>query len=402
MSATTAPRSAPLDTPHHAPATAFNILIAISVAHFMNDLMQALMPAIYPVLKANYHLSFLQIGLLTLSWYATASVLQPVVGVITDKKPLPFLLVLGMGLSLLGLLAIAHASLFSLLLAGNMLIGVGSSIFHPESSRIARIASGGRHGLAQSVFQLGGNFGTSIGPLLAAFVVVPEGQHAVAWFALVALAGMAVQYRVGRWYKAHLRKPRPPRRAETKQRLSPAQVRGAIGVLLVLIFSKFFYLVSLSNYYTFYLMHHFGVTMRDADLHLFLFMGAVAAGTIMGGPVGDRIGRKPVIWVSILGLLPFTLILPHVNLLWTSILTVPIGLLIASAFPAILVYAQELMPGKTGTVAGLFFGLGFGMAGVAAASLGYIADHSSIEKLYQLCAYLPAIGIFTALLPSTR
>ena len=384
------------------PSTAFGILASISLAHFMNDMMQALLPAIYPLLALNYHLNFLQIGMLTFSWYATASVLQPVVGVITDKRPLPFLLVVGMALSLLGLLTVSRAGIFPGLLLGNMLIGVGSSIFHPESSRIARMASGGQHGLAQSLFQVGGNFGSSLGPLLAAFVVVPHGQHALAWFCLVAIAGMGLQHQVGQWYRAHLNRPRTAKRTPIASSLSPRQVRNAVIVLLVLIFSKYFYLASLTNYYTFYLIHHFGVSVRDADLHLFLFMGSVAAGTVLGGPIGDRIGRKPVIWGSILGLLPFTLILPHVGLVWTSILTVPIGFMIASAFPAIVVYAQELMPGKTGTVSGLFFGFAFGMAGVGAASLGFVADHSSIETVYRLCAWLPAIGIFAALLPRTE
>ncbi len=395
MSATTA-TSAPV-----APAE-FRVLGAVSLAHFMNDMMQSLMPAIYPILKASYHLSFLQIGILTLSWYATASVLQPLVGVATDKKPLPFLLVAGMGLTLLGLLAVSQATIFPLLLVANMLIGMGSSIFHPESSRIARLASGGRHGMAQSFFQVGGNFGTSMGPLLAAYVVVPNGQHAVAWFALVALGGMALQYRIGTWYRAHLAKPPARRRAMPMVNLTPTQVRMGIGVLLVLIFSKFFYLASLTNYYTFYLIRHFGLSVRDADLHLFIFMGAVAVGTIAGGPIGDRIGRKPVIWVSILGVLPFTLILPHVDLLWTTLLTVPIGLLIASAFPAIVVFAQDLVPGKPGTVAGLFFGFAFGIAGIGAAVLGFVADRTSIETVYAICAFLPAIGVLAALLPKPR
>ena len=406
MSATTAPAQIkPQVEPQveqTAPAAAFHILAAISLAHFLNDLMQSLMPAIYPVLKANYHLSFLQIGILTFSWYAAASVLQPIVGLITDKRPLPFLLVVGMGLSLLGLLAVSRANLYWLLLVANLLIGVGSSIFHPESSRIARLASGGRHGMAQSLFQVGGNVGTSMGPLLAAYIVVPNGQHSLGWFTGIAVAGMVLQYQVGKWYRAHLAKPRPPRRAAHAALLSPTQVQIAIAVLLLLIFSKFFYLASLTSYYTFYLIRHFGLGVRSADLHLFIFMAAVAIGTILGGPIGDRIGRKPVIWVSILGVLPFTLALPHANLLWTTLLTIPIGLLIASAFPAIVVYAQELLPGKTGTVAGLFFGFAFGIAGIGAAVLGWVADLTSIETVYRLCALLPVIGVLAALLPKTR
>ncbi len=400
MPATTA--STPATGPIAAPTAAFHMLAAISLSHTLNDTMQAVMPAIYPMLKLNYHLSFLQIGLLACSWYAMASLLQPFVGVFTDKRPLPFLAVAGMGASLLGMLTVSRASLFPLLLLGSMLIGLGSSIFHPEASRIARLASGGRHGMAQSLFQVGGNFGSSLGPLLAAFVVVPQGQHSLAWFCLIAAAGMVVQYRVGLWYRARLNRPRPPKPAAVVQKLSPVQVRNAVIVLLTLIFSKYFYLASLTNYYTFYLIRRFGLGIRQADLHLFLFMGSVALGTIMGGPIGDRIGRKPVIWGSILGALPFTLILPHANLLWTTILSMPIGFMIASAFPAIVVYAQELMPGKTGAVSGLFFGFAFGMAGIGAASLGLIADHSSIETVYQICAYLPAIGMFAALLPNTR
>ncbi len=380
------------------PNTAFVILGAISLAHMLNDLMQALMPAIYPVLKESYHLSFLEIGALTFSWYAAASVLQPLVGMWSDKKPMPFLLVIGMGITLIGLFGFSRANMFSLLLASNLLIGVGSSIFHPESSRIARLASGGKHGLAQSVFQVGGNFGTALGPLLAATVIVPGGQHALGWFCLLAVAGMGLQGFVGNWYREHLARPKQARKAAVSV-YSPAQVKIGITILLTLIFSKFFYLASLTSYYTFYLIHHFGLSVRQADFRLFIFMASVAAGTIAGGPLGDKFGRKPVIWISILGVLPFTLILPHVGLLATTLLTIPIGLMIASAFPAIVVFAQELMPAKTGTVAGLFFGFGFGMAGIAAAALGWLADATSIETVYAISAFFPAIGILSALLP---
>ena len=386
-----------------AAGTAFGVIAAISFSHLLNDLMQALLPAMYPMLKDSYALSFGQIGLLTFTYQCTASLLQPLVGAYTDRQPRPYSLVAGMAFTLGGLVLLAQASAFGLLLLAAALIGTGSSVFHPESSRVARMASGGRHGLAQSLFQVGGNAGSAIGPLLAALIILPRGQGSAAWFCLAALLGMVLTGLVGRWYRAHglLRlKPRPD--AAAAAALPPTQVRKAIYVLLALIFSKFFYLASLTSYYTFYLIEHFKVSVQGAQLYLFVFTGAVAVGTIAGGPLGDRFGRKRIIWASILGVLPFSLALPHATLLWTAVLTVPIGMILASAFPAIVVYAQELMPGKTGTVAGLFFGFAFGMGGVGAAALGWLADRSSIAFVYQVCAFLPAIGLLAALLPDVE
>jgi MFS transporter, FSR family, fosmidomycin resistance protein len=381
--------------------TTFRILAAISICHLLNDMLQSVIPAVYPLLKASYHLDFGQIGLITLTMQLTASLLQPVVGIYTDRRPTPYSLAVGMGFTLTGLVLLSSAPTFSAVLLAVALIGMGSSVFHPESSRVARMASGGQHGLAQSLFQVGGNAGTSIGPLLAAFIVLPAGQRSIAWFSLAALAAITILTRVGAWYKAHLPATRKSRaRAAVASTLSSRRIALAIAVLLALIFSKFFYLASLSSYYTFYLISKFHVSVRDAQLHLFLFLGAVAAGTIIGGPVGDRIGRKYVIWCSILGVLPFTLLLPHANLFWTGVLTVIIGIILASAFSAILVYAQELVPGKIGTISGLFFGLAFGMGGLGAALLGRLADATSITFVYQVCAYLPALGLLTAFLPN--
>jgi MFS transporter, FSR family, fosmidomycin resistance protein len=379
--------------------TALTVLFAVSFCHFLNDLIQSLLPAIYPLLKTQYALDFGQIGLLTFTFQVTASLLQPVVGAYTDRHPLPYSLPIGMSFTLCGLLLLALASNFSLLLLAAALVGTGSSVFHPESSRIARLASGGRHGFAQSVFQVGGNAGSAAGPLLAAFIVLPFGQRSIAWFSLVALLGIVLLTRVGGWYGRHVR-ARTHAPAPQVHALSPQRVWLAVAVLLALIFSKYFYLASLGSYYTFYLIDHFGVSVQSAQLHLFLFLGAVALGTLVGGPVGDRVGRKYVIWVSILGVLPFTLALPHANLFWTSVLSVVIGLILSSAFSAILVYAQELLPGKVGMIAGLFFGFAFGMGGVAAALLGQLADATSIEFVYKVCAYLPAIGLLTVLLPN--
>ena len=362
-------------------------------------MMQALLPALYPMLKTGFGLDFGQIGLITLTFQITASLLQPAIGFYTDHRPQPFSLVAGMGFTLLGLLLLSAAHSYHGLLGSAALIGLGSAVFHPESSRVARMASGGRHGLAQSVFQVGGNTGSAIGPLVAAFVVLPRGQSSVAWFGAAALLAMALLWKVGSWYRAHYRRQSAVVPAPARSPLPPARVRGALAVLIVLIFSKYIYLASLSSYYTFYLIHRFGVSVQSAQLHLFLFLGAVAAGTIIGGPVGDRFGRKYVIWGSILGVLPFTLALPHANLFWTGVLTVLIGIILASAFSAILVYAQELLPGRVGLISGLFFGFAFGIAGIGAAVLGRLADATSIEFVYRLCAYLPALGLLTALLP---
>ncbi|SNB70482.1 MFS transporter, FSR family, fosmidomycin resistance protein [Arboricoccus pini] len=393
---------------HAAPASsrpegaAMGILLSISFCHLLNDLMQSLLPAIYPMLAATYALDFGQVGLITMVFQITASLLQPFVGIVTDKRAMPFSLAFGMGLTLLGLLMLSLAGSFALLLVAAALVGMGSSVFHPESSRVARMASGGKHGLAQSVFQVGGNAGTALGPLLAAFVVLRNGQGSIAWFSFVALLGMSVLTWVGLWYRRQQARRPVSRTKPATLDMPRRQVTGAIIVLLLLIFSKYFYLASLTSYFTFYLIDQFALSVRDAQLHLFIFLGAVAAGTIAGGPIGDRIGRKPVIWVSILGILPFTLLLPHVNLFWTTVLTLPIGFLLASAFPAIIVYAQDLLPGKVGTVAGLFFGFAFGMGGLGAAVLGQLADLTSIRTVYQICAFLPLIGLLAAFLPSTR
>lgn len=392
---------------------AFGILATISFCHFLNDTVQSLLPAIYPLLKSSLNLDFGQIGLIALTVQVTASILQPLVGFYTDRRPKPYSLAFGMGITLLGLLLLAHASTFGLVLVAAGLVGMGSSIFHPESSRVARMASGGQHGLAQSVFQVGGNAGSSLGPLLAAFFVMPRGQSSIAWFSLVALLGIIVLVRVGAWAKRaianrRMRAIRPgaaPVRAahafhdEAGPDLPRSKINRSLAILVALIFSKYFYLASLISYYIFYLISKFHVSVENAQVHLFVFLGAVAAGTVIGGPIGDRIGRKYVIWVSILGVLPFTLLLPHANLFWTGVLSVVIGVILASAFSAILVYAQELVPGKVGTISGLFFGLAFGLGGLGAALLGKLADLTSIYFVYHLCAYLPAIGILTAFLP---
>ncbi|MDI3441676.1 MFS transporter [Erwinia sp. V90_4] len=381
--------------------TAFGILGAISVAHLLNDMIQSLILAIYPLLQSDFSLSFVQIGMITLTYQVTASLLQPLIGYYTDKHPQPWSLPIGMGFTLSGLVLLAMANNFPMVLVAAALVGTGSSVFHPESSRVARMASGGRHGLAQSLFQVGGNLGSSLGPLLAALIIAPYGRGNVAWFSLAALLAIVVLLQIGRWYQTQHRASK----SHAQSAISPLprrQVALAISILLVLIFSKYFYLTSLSSYYTFYLMHKFGLTVQSAQLHLFAFLFAVAAGTVIGGPIGDRIGRKRVIWVSILGVAPFTLLLPHANLWWTGALSVVIGFILASAFSAILVYAQELMPGRIGMVSGLFFGFAFGMGGLGAAILGLVADHSSIDVVYQICAYLPLLGILTAFLPDNR
>jgi FSR family fosmidomycin resistance protein-like MFS transporter len=382
--------------------TAFVVLLALSVSHLLNDTLQSLIAAVYPILKESYSLSFTQIGLITLAFQCTASLLQPLVGLYTDRRPLPFSLVIGMGVTLVGLVLLSVADNFMAILISASLVGVGSAIFHPEASRMARLASGGRHGFAQSLFQVGGNGGSAIGPLLAAFVVVPWGQPSLAWFSIAAVAAMIILFQVGRWYRAHLNEWVTKKATNTPSPVSPRQAAFAIGILLCLIFSKYFYLVSLTSYYTLYLIETFGVSVQDSQLRLFVFLGAVAVGTFIGGPIGDRIGFKAVIWGSILGVLPFTLVLPYSNLLWTTILTIPIGLILASAFSAIMVYAQELLPSRVGMVAGLFFGFAFGMGGVGAAVLGWLADQTSIGFVYKICSFLPLIGLLTALLPNLK
>lgn len=382
--------------------TVVAILLAISFSHLLNDMMQSLIFALYPMLKASYHLSFTQIGLITLTYQITASLLQPVVGMYTDRKPKPYSLAMGMGCTLSGLLLLAFAGSMPMLLVASAMVGMGSSVFHPEASRVARMASGGRHGLAQSVFQVGGNFGSSLGPLLAAGIILPRGQGSVAWFSLAALLAIIVLMRVGAWYKhqqaRNVKKPRVLG-AINIQALSSRRVAGSLLILAILIFSKYFYLASLTSYYTFYLISKFHLSVQAAQMHLFVFLFAVAAGTIIGGPVGDKIGRKLVIWVSILGVAPFTLMLPYANLFWTEVLSVVIGLVLASAFSAILIYAQELVPGKVGMISGVFFGFAFGMGGLGAAALGGLADRTSIFYVYQVCSFLPLIGMLTCLLP---
>ena len=383
------------------PQAAFAVLGAISFCHLLNDMMQALLPAMYPMLKTGFGLDFGQIGLLTFTFQLTASLLQPVIGAYTDRRPKPFSLMTGMGFTLFGLLLLSVARSYHALLLSAGLVGLGSAVFHPEASRVARMVSGGQHGLAQSLFQVGGNTGSAIGPLVAAFLVLPRGQASVAWFSVAALLAILVLWKVGRWYQRQgaVTGARGADATRLGPAVEPRKVRLALAVLIVLIFSKYFYLASITSYFTFYLIHRFGVSVQSAQLLLFVFLGAVAAGTIIGGPIGDRFGRKYVIWGSILGVLPFTLALPYVNLFWTGILIVPIGVILASAFSAILVYAQELLPGKIGMISGLFFGLAFGIAGIGAAVLGRLADATSIEHVYHLCSYLPALGLLTALLP---
>jgi FSR family fosmidomycin resistance protein-like MFS transporter len=394
------PAPTPATTPGLGSPT-YPIIAAISFAHLLNDMMQSLLIAIYPLLKQGLTLSFGQIGLITLAYQLTASLLQPLIGVYTDRRPQPYSLACGMACTLLGLLLLARAASFPAVLLAAVAIGMGSSIFHPESSRVARMAAGRQRGLAQSLFQVGGNLGSAIGPLLAALLIVPYGQGSVAWFALAALLGLTVLLRVGRWYGAHAA-AHAARREVSGHGLSRGRVALSLLILGVLVFSKYFYMTSLSSYYTFYLIDKFQLPVQTAQLYLFAFLFAVAAGTILGGPIGDRIGRKRVIWASILGVAPFTLLLPHVDLFWTGVLSVIIGLILASAFSAILVYAQELVPHKVGTISGLFFGFAFGMGGIGAAVLGHLADATSIEYVYQLCAYLPLLGLLTAWLPNTR
>ena len=381
--------------------TAFGVLFAISLCHLLNDLQQSLIPAIYPLLKQNFHLNYAQVGLITLTFQMTASLLQPVVGAYTDRKPQPFSLAIGMTATLIGLLWLATAPSYAAVLASAAMVGLGSSVFHPESSRLARVASGGRHGLAQSLFQVGGNAGTAAGPLLAAYIVVPHGQKSLAWFALAALLAITILTRLGFWYRSQQRRGATARHGSDLA-LPARQVTAAILILLALILSKYLYLVSMSTYFTFYLIEKFHVPVRDAQLHLFFFLGAVAAGTIIGGPIGDRYGRKYVIWGSILGVLPFTLALPYADLMWTGILSVIIGLVLASAFSAIIVYAQELVPGRVGLISGMFFGFAFGVAGLGAAALGVLADWKGIGTVYHLCSFLPLFGLLAGFLPSMQ
>jgi FSR family fosmidomycin resistance protein-like MFS transporter len=384
--------------------TTFTILISLSLCHFLNDMNQSLVPAIYPILKESYRLDFGQIGLITLAFQLTASLLQPVVGMVTDKRPTPFSLPVAMGCSLLGLLLLSVANSYHLILIAAAMVGLGSSVFHPESSRVARMASGGRYGFAQSLFQLGGSSGSATGPLLAAFIVVPRGQGSIAWFSAAALLAIVLLTNVSAWYSRHpAMVARRGRRAPAMIAVSPlprAKVIGAMAVILILLFSKNVYTSSLSSYYTFYLIEKFHLSVQSAQYMLFGFLGAVAAGTFAGGPIGDRFGRKPVIWFSILGAFPFALMLPYADLMWTGILSVAIGMILASAFSAIIVYAQELLPGRIGLVAGMMFGFSFGLGGLGAAALGRIADVTGIETVYRVCSFLPLIGLLTALLPN--
>jgi MFS transporter, FSR family, fosmidomycin resistance protein len=387
--------------PSSADPTAMNVLLALSISHLLNDIIQAVVPSVYPLLKTSFDLSFTQIGLITLVYQGTASILQPLVGSYTDRRPLPYSLVVGMGLTLAGLTLLALAWSYPVILVSAVLIGTGSAIFHPEASRLARLASGGKHGLAQSLFQVGGNLGTSLGPLLAALIVMPRGQIHILWFGVLAAVALVLLARLSAWYRRHLTRP-PQVGAVAPARLSRAQLGRAMAVLVALLFSKYIYLVTFTNYYTFYLIDRFGLSVAGSQIYLFLFLFAVAAGTIIGGPVGDRVGRKRVIWASILGVAPFALLIPHVGLALTAGLTVIIGVILASAFSAMLVYAQELVPGKVGLIAGLFFGLAFGIAGIGSALLGMLADQTGIQQVFALVSFLPLIGLLAGLLPEVE
>lgn len=389
--------------------TAFAILSLLAVSHMFNDMLQSIISAVYPLLKDSLLLNFTQIGLITLVFQMSSSLFQPVVGFITDKKPQPYSLPIGMTFTMIGILSLSLAGSFTQVLIAVFLTGLGSSVFHPEASRLAYMASGGKHGLAQSLFQVGGNFGSSVGPLLALWIITPYGQRNIGWLSLIALVSIGIMLVISKWYKANLYrlKPVPKKEKGTQVKENPygyssGKIAFAISILLLLIFSKYVYMASLSSYYMFYLIDKFDVSVHDAQLYLFAFLFAVAAGTIAGGPIGDRIGRKYVIWASILGTAPFALIMPHVGLVWTCILSIFIGLILSSAFSAILVYAQELVPGKVGLIGGLFFGLAFGIAGIASAILGKIADNTSIQHVYDICSYLPLIGLVAAFLPNTK
>jgi FSR family fosmidomycin resistance protein-like MFS transporter len=393
-----------VSNPALAQKTVYSILFSIAFAHLLNDLMQSVIPSSYPILKENFNLNFTQIGLITFVYQLTASLLQPFIGFYTDKKPKPYSLVIGMLFTISGLTLLSFATHFWMILAAVSLVGVGSSIFHPEASRVAFLGSGGKRGLAQSIFQLGGNTGSAIGPLLVAVIVAPYGQFYIIWFVIAGCLGIWVLAKIAVWYQNHL-SVRASKKIVTEEEfvpLSKRKIKISIGILLLLIFSKFFYMTSMSSYFTFYLMYKFGLSIQDSQFHLFLFLSSVAAGTLIGGPLGDRFGRKYIIWISILGAAPFTLLLPYADLFWTGILSVIIGVVIASAFSAILVFAQELMPGKVGMISGLFFGFAFGMGGLGSAFLGYLADQTSIEYVYQISSYLPLIGVFTYFLPNIK
>lgn len=383
--------------------TVYSILFSISFAHLLNDLLQAVIPAAYPILKDSYNLSFTQIGFITFSYQMAASLLQPFVGFYTDRKPKPFSMIVGMLFTLSGIIMLSYASSFPVILAAVILVGVGSSIFHPEASRVSYLASGGKRGLAQSIFQIGGNTGTALGPLLIAWIVVPHGQRYIIWFTIFTVLALFVLSHIGRWYQTHLNLTAKKKMViENLPNLSQRRIVISVIILLVLIFSKYFYVASISSYFTFYLIDKFGLTVQDAQFHLFLFLLSVAAGTLLGGPLGDKFGRKYVIWFSVLGVAPFTLLLPFADLFWTGVLSIIIGVIISSAFPAILVYAQELLPKKLGMVSGLFYGFAFGMGGLGSALLGYLADQTSIEYIYTICAYLPLIGVIAYFLPNLR
>jgi len=383
--------------------TAFGVLYGLSLSHFLNDTVQAVLPSIYPLLKQTHQLTFTQIGLITLTFQMTASLLQPLIGYYTDRRPQPFSLAIGMGATLVGLLMLSQAHSLGMILISSAMVGLGSAVFHPEASRLAQLASGGRHGFAQALFQVGGNLGSSFGPLLAAWIVMPRGQHAIAWFALLAFMAIAVLQRLGIWYQKQLALGISSSRRASRRKehtLPQTKVAGAIAVLIVLIISKYFYLVSLTNYYTFFLIDKFQVSVETSQLCLFAFLFAVAAGTIAGGPIGDRFGRKVVIWGSILGTAPFSLALPYFDLTTTVILSMFAGAILASAFSAILVFAQDLLPGRVGMVAGLFFGFAFGVSGIASAVLGIWADHTSIAQVFQICAFFPLLGLLAVFLPN--
>ncbi|CDZ39487.1 Fosmidomycin resistance protein [Neorhizobium galegae bv. officinalis] len=385
-----------------AEVTVLPIILAVSFCHMLNDIMQSMIAAIYPMLKTDYALDFWQIGILTLAFQCTASLLQPVIGIITDKKPFPYSLPVGMGSTFIGLFMLAAAQSYVMLVVAASLIGIGSAVFHPESSRVARLASGGRYGFAQSVFQVGGNFGQSIGPLLAAFIIVPNGQGSVAWFSGIALLGIVILSWVARWYKAHMLANKGRKRVLNAHNLSRRTVTVALVVLALLTFSKNAYMASIGSYYTFFVIERFQVTVQQSQIMLFIFLGAVALGTVIGGPIGDRFGSKVVIWFSILGVLPFTLAMPFANLPVTIALSGIIGFIMASSFPAIVVMAQELVPGRVGMIAGIFFGIAFGIGGIAAAVLGVFADRYGIGFVYNVCAFLPALGLLTVFLPGKK